>query len=124
MAGQKYSSDPETLSVACYWKNGQRIDLTDGSKTAIARAVFVTHLHVYVAGMMDDQAVYWRDGELVELTQGEFQSMANCIFVREPDVYVAGHEEGYPSYWKNGVKESIANEDIRAQVKFISVDPN
>jgi hypothetical protein len=61
MAGQKYSSDPETLSVACYWKNGQRIDLTDGSKTAIARAVFVTDMHVYVAGMMDDQAVYWRD---------------------------------------------------------------
>ncbi len=123
MAGLIYLPGGLT-SIACYWKNGQRVDLTDGSETAVARSVFVTDTNVYVAGMIDNQVVYWKDGDVIALTtQGTF-SMANAIFVHGTDVHVGGYENGYPAYWKNDVKQNISNQDKRGQIKFIVVGSN
>ena len=95
MAGNLY--DPHVAnSTACYWKEGQRVDLTDGNGSAVARSIFVTDRHVYVAGMMDDQAVYWKDGVVTALTTGGTNSMAHAIFVQGEDVHVGGYQDGHP----------------------------
>jgi len=122
-------------SIACYWKNGQRIDLTDGSKIAMAKSVFVSETHVYASGMIDNQAVYWKDAEVTYLTSGSAFSMANSIFVKEPtfaetasageaDVHVAGHEHGHPAYWKNNVTQDIPNQEKLGQILFVVVGSN
>jgi hypothetical protein len=123
MAGHIYTPG-EPMVTACYWKNGERINLTDGTVNAIAKSIFVTGDDVYVAGMIDNQAVYWKDGEPVVLTTGEVQSMANAIFVKGNNVHVGGHEQSYPAYWKNDVKQNIQNQDIRGQIKFVVVGEN
>ncbi len=123
MAGILYPAGG-TTSIACYWKNGNRVDLTDGNGVAVARSIFVTDEHVYLAGMIDDKAVYWKDGVVTFLTDEDPQSMANSIFVREPDVHVAGHQHGYPAYWKNGIRQEIENQDKRGKVLFVAVGSN
>lgn len=123
VAGLTYVPGGST-SIACYWKNGQRVDLTGGGDVALARSVFVTDTHVYVSGMMNDQAVYWKDGEATALTTEGTNSMANAIFVKGPDVHVAGYAHGYPAYWKNDVKQNIQNQHTQGQIKFIFVGSN
>jgi hypothetical protein len=123
MAGLLYLPGNLT-SIACYWKNGQRVDLTDGTGVAMARSVFVTGTNVYVAGMIDNQVVYWKDGVVIPLTTPGTYSMANTIFVHGTDVHVGGYENGYPAYWKNDVKQDIENQDKRGQIKFIVVGSN
>jgi hypothetical protein len=121
IAGHLYTSQ---TSTACYWKNGERVNLTDGSGTAVARSVFVTDKYVYVAGMVNDQAVYWKDGEPIALTTSGTYSMANSIFVQGTDVHVGGYQNGYPAYWKNGVRQNIANQNLRGQIQFVVVGGN
>ncbi len=123
LAGYLWSSGDPT-AIACYWKNGQRVNLTDGKVHAIARSIFVTDDHVYVSGVIGQQAVYWKDGEATVLTNGSTLSMANCIFVQEGDVHVGGYEESHPAYWKNDVKQNIENQDQLGQIKFIVVGSN
>lgn len=123
MAGLLYPSGGVT-SIACYWKDGQRIDLTDGEGTAVARSVFVTDEHIYVAGMIKEQAVYWKDGVVTALTTTGVNSMANSIFVNGEDVHVGGYQNGYPAYWKNGIRQTIANQDKLGQVLFVAVGSN
>jgi hypothetical protein len=110
--------------IACYWQNGKRVDLTSDNQIAVARSIFVTDAHIYVAGMVDDQAVYWKDGEAITLTTSGGNSMANCIFVQGTDVHVAGYEDGHPAYWKNNVKQNIGNQDKSGQVKFVVAGSN
>jgi hypothetical protein len=111
-------------SIACYWKNGHRVNLTDGNMNAIATSVFVTDTHVYASGMMNDQAVYWKDGDAIALTTTGTYSMANSIIVQEEDVYVGGYQNGHPAYWKNNIRQGIANQDKLGQVLFVVVGSN
>jgi hypothetical protein len=123
MAGVVYPLGGLT-SVACYWKNGQRVDLTDGGGISIARSVFVTDDHVYVAGMMDGQAVYWKDGEVTALTATGTSSIANSIFVKGVDVHVGGCQNGHPAYWKNDIRQYISNQERLGQILFVVVGSN
>lgn len=123
MAGHLYTPGGLT-SIACYWKNGQRVNLTDGNGTAVARSVFVTDAHVYVAGMISDQAVYWKDGDVIALTTTGTYSMANSIFVQGENVYVGGYQNGHPAYWKNNVRQDIENQDKLGQILFVVVGSN
>jgi hypothetical protein len=111
-------------TVACYWKNGQRVDLTEDNGIAIARSIFVTNSHVYVSGMIDNEAVYWKDGEVVYLPAEETNSMANSIFVKGDDVHVGGYVHGHPAYWKNNERQDIPNQDKFGQIKFVVVGSN
>ncbi|HTE31634.1 MAG TPA: hypothetical protein VK666_14730, partial [Chryseolinea sp.] len=124
MAGYLHDLTSSTIT-ACYWKNGQRVDL---NVSATATSVFVTDAHVYVSGLIIDQgvdkAVYWKDGVATELTKEGTFSMANSVFVQGTDVHVAGYEHGYPAYWKNDVKQNISNQDRRGQIKFVVVGSN
>lgn len=122
MAGAIYNS--MTTSIACYWKNGQRVDLTDGNSSAIVSSIYVTDKAVFVAGVNNNQAVYWKNGEMIQLTNGTIPSGANSIFVKGNDVYVAGAEQGFPAYWKNESRQSIENDDKPGQIRFIVVGSN
>ena len=51
--------------IACYWKNGQRVNLTDGNIGSIATSIFVTDTNVDVSGDVNFQAVYWKDGVVI-----------------------------------------------------------
>lgn len=123
MAGHIHDNEPPK-SIACYWKNGQRVNLTDGSVPALAKSVFVTDTHVYAAGMIDGQAVYWKDGSVIPLTTEGTYSMANSIFVQATDVHVGGYEHGHPAYWKNDVRQTISNQDKFGQIEFVVVGSN
>lgn len=123
MAGHLYTPG-QSIGTACYWKNGQRVNLTDGSANAVAKSVFVTEAHVYVAGMINNQAVYWKDGDVTALTTTGTNSMANSIFVQGTDVHVGGYQNGHPAYWKNNLREAVANQDKLGQVLFLVVGSN
>ena len=90
--------------VAKYWKNGQAIELTDGTNDAAASSIFFSGNDVYVCGSIDGNAVYWKNGNPVTLGDGN----ATSITVSGNDVYVAGWLRQTPAegiracYWKNG----------------------
>lgn len=49
------------LEIACYWKNGTRVDLSDGTTDAGAYSIVVTGNDVYVSGYYDDHLCYWKN---------------------------------------------------------------
>lgn len=110
---------PSLDRTACYWKNGERFELTAKDQDAEVRSLFVTDTHVYAAGVINDQAVYWKDGVATTLSNWNTNSVANSISVLGTDVYVAGSEDKYPAVWQNGVKQNIANQDKQGEIKCV-----
>jgi hypothetical protein len=110
---------PSLDRIACYWKNGLRVALTDGSLDAEVRSLFVTDTHIYAAGIINDKAVYWKDGVVVNLSDGVSTSKANSISVLGNDVYVAGKEDKYPALWKNGVKQDLRTGSKQGEIKVV-----
>jgi hypothetical protein len=105
--------------VACYWKNGQRIELTTESEDAEVRSLFVTDTQVYAAGSINGKAAYWKDGAAVVLSNGVTNSMANSISVLGTDVYIAGQEGKYPAVWKNGIKQTFPNQEKEGAIEVV-----
>jgi hypothetical protein len=108
-----------------YWKNGDRVVITDGTHPDFPHSIAVSGSDVYIAGTDIHQlnpqsslskftAMYWKNGSPVILSNSLFDSEANSIAVYGQDVYVAGFEKDgagtrIAKYWKNGIPVILSN---------------
>jgi hypothetical protein len=110
-------------SVATYWKNGVRTDLTSRTLHYHAKSIYVSGSDVYLAGWIETSGksipCYWKNGVRVELSRPTSRTSAEAyaIVVAGADVFVAGTSNlevnmdrsvSVPCYWKNGVRTDLS----------------
>jgi hypothetical protein len=120
-------------SRAVYWRNGQKVQLTDGTYNAGASSIFVADNDIYVAGYeygnnSQSAAKYWKNGQAIMLALATtLGSTSSSLFVLENNVYVAGREfysatnKFQAKYWKNGEGTSLTDGSDRAEATSIFV---
>ncbi|WP_419032137.1 BACON domain-containing protein [Dysgonomonas gadei] len=104
--------------LACYWKNGEKVVLSN--RVSEAKSIFVAGNDVYVAGGdlgdgNNRNGGYWKNGQHVSLS-----GWAESIFVSGNDIYVAGSSDNGACYWKNGVEIQLEGNDSRANSVFVA----
>ena len=97
-----------TVNVAKCWIDGQEIKLSDGTNSAGANSIFVSHNDLYIAGS-DNGDVYWKNNEEIRLSG----STANAIFVAGNKVYIAGTDDMGAVYWRDGTEVLLDAANIR-----------
>lgn len=132
VAGNERIRQLQDNTSAVYWKNGNRIILSNDSiESAEATSVFVSGSDVFVSGDVYTgthiEAVYWKNGVRTILSFNDsLDEHTTAIGVSGNDVYIAGHAGYVAKYWKNdspvnltdGLHEaaatslSIANGDV------------
>ena len=103
-----YIVDESGNSTACYWLNGQRVELGPGQLEDIV----VSDGKVYSVGWnYGGSASYWIDNESFDL--GGNDAEAYSIAVHDGDVFTAGRDNG-ACYWKNTTKNKLSGGDSSA----------
>jgi len=101
-----YISDGSGNMTACYWRNGQRVDLGSGELSDIV----VSDGKVYSVGYdFGGASTYWIDKVPFTL-EGSGDEEAYSIAVYNGDVYTAGRDNG-ACYWKNTKKTQLSGGD-------------
>jgi hypothetical protein len=109
------------LKRAVLWKNGEFIELSDGSKTAEATALYVSGNDVYTVGARGDEyhyyyATLWKNGSAQYLSSKKVFGIPEAygVFVSGNDVYAVGYDyigaEIVPTLWKNGTATVLPKE--------------
>ncbi|MDR0291171.1 MAG: hypothetical protein LBI06_09565 [Treponema sp.] len=124
---------------AVLWKNGSKINLSDGTYQSQANSVYVSGSDVYVAGIEEEAsgteaeytykrtAVLWKNGVKTTLSaNGLYNDVkssnyneAKSVYVSGSDVYVAGGGHPFAILWKNGI-ETILGEGGSANSVYVS----
>ena len=83
-------------SYACYWKNGSRVGLVDGTR---AEAICIHEGRVYVGGRSATSASYWIDGNGYEISNSYFpvgstDAIVTAVALVEGELHLGG------SYYK------------------------
>lgn len=126
---------PGSYLQACYWKDGVRTNLSDGSSDAVANAVAVTDDHVYVAGYQDFEGsvlnipVLWVDGVVQPLSvaSGPFDA-ATGVAAYGSDVHVVGRRRHPVSgndvavHWYNGGEQALTDGSTDAVATGVFAD--
>ncbi|MFA6504831.1 MAG: hypothetical protein WCT14_01965 [Treponemataceae bacterium] len=115
LVGLNYNSSSD--SVAAYWTDGVRTDLSEPS---VGQGIDVSGSDIYVAGYFIDTAdsnnfipSYWKNGVRTALSRVSSQGgQANCIVVSGGVVYVSGYTmdsffNNVPCYWVNGTRHDL-----------------
>lgn len=104
-------------NTACYWKNGQKTDLSGGANINPSK-ILVENGHVYVF----ENTVFWKDGIKADIKQYLAVPATALLSIREfyvenNNIYFLGYVEDLNTsnplqkyqfcYWKNGVKTVI-----------------
>ena len=116
-----YERNAQNIDIAKLWKNGIVQNLTDGTRGAQARSVYVAGDDVYVAGYESNSQNYnhiaklWKNGVAQNLTDGTKTAHALSVFVSGSDVYVAGDDGERAVVWKNGVAQNL-NDGTNSEV--------
>ena len=102
--------------VACYWKNGELVTLTNQPTPTDATAITINGNDVYVAGDIialngNLVAAYWKNGTITKLGDSTSSTGANAIAVNRNGVFVAGRGATGAVYWKNGSMVSLTGSD-------------
>jgi len=103
-----------------YWKNGDRVKLTDGMK-ATALAVSNSNVHVTGLGISGGSygGLYWMNGSPTKL--GDYVS---SIALNGDDVYISGSQSGVARYWKNGAEVVLDRVKNISEATSIAVSGN
>ena len=104
ISGAEYND----ISSAVYWKNGQKVVLSN--KDAAAFSITVIGTDVYAAGFMwqGGDYGYWKNGNWVRLNGAP--AYATSIIVIDNDIYVTGcTSQENAGYWKNGQMVFLTN---------------
>jgi hypothetical protein len=82
-AGGRYYDTSLSHEVACYWKNGERVDL-GLEKASVIQSLFVSGSDVYAGGLWSNSGVYtacyWVNGVRTDLD--EYNSYVYSIFIK------------------------------------------
>jgi hypothetical protein len=133
----------EYNSMACYWKNSERIPLAvpADAEGSSATSIFIYGEDIYISGYYivgydKNVACYWINGERYDIPDYGFdiESIAYAISVYNGEVYLAGeiYRYGYNvddfnhgCYWINGDRHDlIENQDDVSNVSDIFIDDN
>lgn len=100
-----FVSDGAGNTTACYWKNGERVDLGPGE---LEDLVVVDGVVYSVGWTYGGSSYYWVGNESFKLEGSAAEAYA--IAVHEGDVYTTGRSSG-ACYWKNTKKTSLSGGD-------------
>ncbi len=118
---------------ALYWKDANTNNLSDGSRNAFAKSIFISNNDVYVAGEEHNTnniyvAKYWKNGQTVELSNGIKHAFTTAIAVSGNNVYVSGSQETnaqrQAKYWVNGTENNLTDGTNHAVANAIFVSGN
>ncbi|HRN78661.1 MAG TPA: hypothetical protein PLU07_09670 [Ferruginibacter sp.] len=118
---------------ALYWNNTNTVNLSDGSRHAFAKSVFVNATGVYIAGEEHNAsgvyvAKYWKDGQIVNLSNGTKHAFASGIVVSGSNVYVSGSQETtgqrQAKYWVNSTEHNLTDGAKYAVANSVFVSGN
>ena len=100
-----FVSDGAGNTTACYWKNGERVDLGPGE---LEDLVVVDGTVYSVGWTYGGSSYYWVGNESFELEGSAAEAYA--IAVHDGDVYTTGRSSG-ACYWKNTKKTNLSGGD-------------
>jgi hypothetical protein len=108
-----YGFNANRILVAKYWKNGEVIDLTDGSANAASAGITVGANNVYVCGwdsgspsVLND-GKYWMNGKELEIGNGCIGTVS--VTTNGSDFYLLGIDATGWNYWKNNGAVSLTD---------------